>query len=235
MIRSFFSWRTFFRIPYQSFKIHRTNIKSFIQNYRYLHTARSVSPPYQKVAGYSLATCFCIKQFLRTHNASCLQVHHHGNNHYESLRQVDQTSSNTSGQYKIARLFGLVYKYMRLLIRLVWACSLYGPLFTLYPLTTYIPSWRGTWLRTLLFLVEISGPTFIKLGQWASTRRDLFSADFCDTFAKLHTNAPSHSWTYTATRLEEVFGKEWREVFVTMDTVIHSGCIGQVGFICFII
>ncbi|KYO36510.1 hypothetical protein Y1Q_0024234 [Alligator mississippiensis] len=49
--------------------------------------------------------------------------------------------------------------------------------------------WEGftsLWLQLLLKATETSGPTFIKLGQWASTRRDLFSEEFCAKFSKLH-------------------------------------------------
>lgn len=36
-----------------------------------------------------------------------------------------------------------------------------------------------------LWGIEVAGPTFIKLTQWASTRSDLFPAEFCLRFAKL--------------------------------------------------
>ncbi|XP_072040037.1 uncharacterized aarF domain-containing protein kinase 2-like isoform X2 [Amphiura filiformis] len=224
------AYKTFSRIASQTLRLQRTHLKSGITIYRQpVSVARQpvsaglLTPTCRRIVGYSLASCFIARQIFITHNALCLQVHQHGEKHFESLKQTCD-----SGQYKLIQVFWSIYKYCRLFIRLVWACSLYGPLFTLYPITVYIPSWKQTWLKALLFLVEISGPTFIKLGQWASTRRDLFSADFCNTFAKLHMNAPSHSWHYTARRLEEVFGKEWRDMFVIVETIIHSGCIGQV-------
>lgn len=195
----------------------------------YSTTLQWVTPTCRKTIGYTLASCIFIRQV--TKHAYCNQPHYLGDHlkHHKLLEHATQHDS--SQENKIVQKFWSVCKYMRLMLHLCWLCCLYGPLFTVYPITTCIPRWKRTWLKALLVLVEISGPTFIKLGQWASTRRDLFSAEFCDTFSKLHMNAPSHSWQYTERRLEEVFGTEWREIFVVVDSVIHSGCIGQVGIV----
>ncbi|XP_019400233.1 PREDICTED: uncharacterized aarF domain-containing protein kinase 2 isoform X2 [Crocodylus porosus] len=69
------------------------------------------------------------------------------------------------------------------------ACVLllkFGPLILLYPWTYLCSGFTSLWLQLLLKATESSGPTFIKLGQWASTRRDLFSEEFCTKFSKLH-------------------------------------------------
>ncbi|XP_059582450.1 uncharacterized aarF domain-containing protein kinase 2 isoform X6 [Alligator mississippiensis] len=69
------------------------------------------------------------------------------------------------------------------------ACVLllkFGPLILLYPWTYLSSGFTSLWLQLLLKATETSGPTFIKLGQWASTRRDLFSEEFCAKFSKLH-------------------------------------------------
>ncbi|XP_074123839.1 putative aarF domain-containing protein kinase 2 isoform X4 [Sminthopsis crassicaudata] len=72
------------------------------------------------------------------------------------------------------------------------ACVLlvkFTPLLLLYPFTYLVPSFYRLWLRGLLLAIESSGPTYIKLGQWASTRRDLFSEEFCTQFSRLHVQA----------------------------------------------
>ena len=48
-----------------------------------------------------------------------------------------------------------------------------------------------------------SGPAFIKWGQWASTRADMFPQRLCDEMSMLHSNAPSHSFKYTRGLVEE--------------------------------
>ncbi|XP_070553879.1 uncharacterized aarF domain-containing protein kinase 2-like [Ptychodera flava] len=124
-----------------------------------------------------------------------------------------------------------LYKYITLYLRFLRLLLTFLPIYSVYPWTLFFPTFKSTWLHLLLFAVEISGPTFIKLGQWASTRRDLFSAELCDCFSKLHHDAPPHSWYYTKKKLERAFGKNWREIFVKIDNnrqAIQSGCIGQV-------
>lgn len=37
-----------------------------------------------------------------------------------------------------------------------------------------------------------SGPAFIKWGQWASTREDIFPPAFCAVLSELHDRAPTH-------------------------------------------
>ncbi|KAH0944567.1 hypothetical protein HN011_002009 [Eciton burchellii] len=77
--------------------------------------------------------------------------------------------------------------------------------------------------------IEFLGPIFIKLGQWISTRRDIFPRDVCDTLSRLQHNAMSHSWQYTKQLLESTYGPFWRDLFVKFDDeLIGSGCCAQV-------
>ncbi|XP_048863300.1 uncharacterized aarF domain-containing protein kinase 2 [Brienomyrus brachyistius] len=105
----------------------------------------------------------------------------------------------------------------------------FSPLLLLYPLCLFSWRLRGLWLDALLWVTETSGPTFIKLGQWASTRRDLFSPEFCDRFSKLHVRVPAHSWTHTQRCLNRAFGDTWRQLFVFQNREpVGSGCVAQV-------
>ncbi|NP_001229590.1 aarF domain containing kinase 2-like [Strongylocentrotus purpuratus] len=116
-------------------------------------------------------------------------------------------------------------------LRYIRNSILFGPLLFSYPLVLLFPDrLQDVWLRALLRSIELSGPTFIKLGQWASTRRDLFSQDFCDQLSKLHRNAPSHSVEYTKRALEHAFGLLGKEIFrlESGNETVYSGCVGQV-------
>ncbi|XP_074123835.1 putative aarF domain-containing protein kinase 2 isoform X2 [Sminthopsis crassicaudata] len=112
------------------------------------------------------------------------------------------------------------------------ACVLlvkFTPLLLLYPFTYLVPSFYRLWLRGLLLAIESSGPTYIKLGQWASTRRDLFSEEFCTQFSRLHVQVAPHTWAHTRSLLQKVFGKEWGQalIFESREPV-GSGCVAQV-------
>ncbi|XP_063164212.1 uncharacterized aarF domain-containing protein kinase 2 isoform X2 [Candoia aspera] len=105
----------------------------------------------------------------------------------------------------------------------------FGPLIWFYPFTYFSPGFATLWLHLLLKTTESSGPTFIKLGQWASTRRDLFSEEFCVKFSKLHIKVIPHSWDYTKGCLEKAFGEGWDKIFMFESREpIGSGCVAQV-------
>uniref|UniRef100_A0A8C0BN77 AarF domain containing kinase 2 n=1 Tax=Buteo japonicus TaxID=224669 RepID=A0A8C0BN77_9AVES len=76
---------------------------------------------------------------------------------------------------------------------------------------------------------EAAGPTCVKLGQWASTRRDLFSEAFCDEFSKLHVEVSPHPWGHTDELLRKAFGEDWTGIlkFQSREPV-GSGCVAQV-------
>ncbi|XP_019400231.1 PREDICTED: uncharacterized aarF domain-containing protein kinase 2 isoform X1 [Crocodylus porosus] len=112
------------------------------------------------------------------------------------------------------------------------ACVLllkFGPLILLYPWTYLCSGFTSLWLQLLLKATESSGPTFIKLGQWASTRRDLFSEEFCTKFSKLHVKASPHPWGHTKQALQRAFGENWKKVLkFKSKEPIGSGCVAQV-------
>ncbi|XP_026296393.1 uncharacterized aarF domain-containing protein kinase 2 isoform X4 [Apis mellifera] len=78
--------------------------------------------------------------------------------------------------------------------------------------------------------IEFLGPIFIKFGQWASTRKDLFPEDICHTLSHLQKSASVHSWIYTKQLLKAIYGSNWRNIFVKFEheMPIGSGCCAQV-------
>ena len=114
-------------------------------------------------------------------------------------------------------------------MRFIHVVVAFLPLLCLLPMAYMSTSCNVLWRRLLLYTVVHMGPTFIKLGQWASTRRDLFSSEFCNLFSKLHTRATEHAWSVTKSNLEKAFGERWADVLLLMDeNPIGSGCIAQV-------
>ncbi|KAL9853655.1 putative aarF domain-containing protein kinase 2 isoform 3-T3 [Geothlypis trichas] len=134
---------------------------------------------------------------------------------------------------ELLRRLGLVLRRLGLVLRLgVRACGLllrFGPLLLLYPLGRLWPGLGAHWLRLLRRAAEAAGPTCVKLGQWASTRRDLFSEAFCDEFSKLHVEVSPHPWGHTDELLRKAFGEDWTGIlkFPSREPV-GSGCVAQV-------
>ncbi|XP_046831072.1 uncharacterized aarF domain-containing protein kinase 2-like [Vespa crabro] len=84
----------------------------------------------------------------------------------------------------------------------------------------------GILRRVIIFL----GPTFIKFGQWMSTRKDLFPENICNSLTQLQRNSSCHSWLYTKNLFKATYGPNWRDVFVKFEDEIPigSGCCAQV-------
>lgn len=86
------------------------------------------------------------------------------------------------------------------------------------------------WLDLAYWAAERSSPVVMKFLQWASTRRDIFSAAFCDRFEAFHEHAPAHSWAETEAALRDALGDDWTGILAIdeHEPPIGSGCIAQV-------
>lgn len=89
---------------------------------------------------------------------------------------------------------------------------------------------KSTGVRIRLVLEEL-GPTFIKLGQVASTRADVFPSDWIEELKKLQDNVPPISYNEVKLSVERSLKKPITEIFETFDeTPTASASIAQVHF-----
>ncbi|RFU36233.1 hypothetical protein B7463_g9, partial [Scytalidium lignicola] len=91
---------------------------------------------------------------------------------------------------------------------------------------------KGTlwWYSFLVRSMERAGPAFIKLGQWAASRSDIFPTEMCNSLSRLHSNAPAHSLDQTIHIIRKAFnGRPFDEIFDEFDkTPLGVGAIAQV-------
>jgi hypothetical protein len=91
---------------------------------------------------------------------------------------------------------------------------------------------RGFWYGWVATSLASSGAAFIKWGQWASTRSDMFPIRLCDELSLLHNAAPGHSWAYTQSLVESSLDiplGSLLEVFASFDPEpLASGSIAQI-------
>lgn len=77
--------------------------------------------------------------------------------------------------------------------------------------------------------LERLGPAFIKWGQWAATRRDMFPPDLCKELERLHSQAPVHSQHFTKSAIAQAFPGGVEDLFDQFDEQpVASGSIAQV-------
>lgn len=81
----------------------------------------------------------------------------------------------------------------------------------------------------LVGAVQFLGPAFVKLCQWAATRRDIFPPHVCDRLSKLHADGLPHQWAYTHEMLTESFGDyESKGLHIEPNDIIGCGSAAQV-------
>ena len=87
--------------------------------------------------------------------------------------------------------------------RIVSLSCLMVPFAVLYPLSYVSPTVHDVTWKYALWSIEQAGPTFIKLFQWATTRQDLFSTQFCQYFSSLQDHTIGHQWYETLQILQQ--------------------------------
>lgn len=130
-------------------------------------------------------------------------------------------------------LTSLVYSVLEgfiLLLRAIYLAILFSPCIAMAPFVDSLGvEFRKRWLHMVHLTLEKAGPAFIKWGQWAATRSDLFPRDLCTELAKLQSNAPSHSFAFTKQTIESAFGRNLHQIFEKFDEKpVASGSVAQV-------
>ncbi|TYJ13054.1 hypothetical protein E1A91_A10G025000v1 [Gossypium mustelinum] len=117
-----------------------------------------------------------------------------------------------------------------LLVRALFLAVLFSPSIIMAPFAdAFGPQFRKMWLEVVHRSLEKAGPAFIKWGQWAATRPDLFPRDLCIKLSELHSKAPEHSFAYTKKTIEKAFGRKLSEIFEAFEEEpVASGSIAQV-------
>ncbi|KAK5125615.1 hypothetical protein LTR85_011889 [Meristemomyces frigidus] len=85
------------------------------------------------------------------------------------------------------------------------------------------------WYGYLVTSMERAGAAFIKLGQWAASRTDIFPTEMCSIMSALHSNAPAHSLKVTKETIEKAFGRKFEDIFEEFhEKPLGVGAIAQV-------
>ncbi|KAK9808945.1 hypothetical protein WJX72_006758 [[Myrmecia] bisecta] len=115
------------------------------------------------------------------------------------------------------------------LLRFIWLALLFGPVAITAPLAFKCGVAREAWMQGFRRTLETAGPAFIKWGQWAATRHDLFPPDMCSALEAMQTRAPAHSLDYTQKAIQRAFGVSVSQLFSKFEEQpTASGSIGQV-------
>lgn len=115
------------------------------------------------------------------------------------------------------------------LARMLMLWLLFAPVVLSAPLALALDLKRAEWMELLRRTLEAAGPAFIKWGQWAATRHDIFPPDLCSELELLHTHAPGHKFWHTRLTVESAFGLPLEVLFLDIEQdPVASGSIGQI-------
>jgi hypothetical protein len=123
--------------------------------------------------------------------------------------------------------------YLALLVRFITLSIKFSPVTSTAWLALLSSKFRdNVWYKWLTSCLAAGGPAWIKWGQWAATREDMFPTTLCEQLQHLHNDAPAHSWRFTQKIMESSLGLPrgtLLQVFESFDPVpVASGSIAQV-------
>mmetsp|Transcript_17046 Transcript_17046/g.64988 ORF Transcript_17046/g.64988 Transcript_17046/m.64988 type:complete len:171 (-) Transcript_17046:1602-2114(-) len=120
---------------------------------------------------------------------------------------------------------------LELSARFISLSLLFTPCAALAPIAFLSSGVRnGLWFPLLTSTLARCGPAFIKWGQWAATRPDMFPEGLCDSLETLQSRAPTHSYAFSRKQVEAALEMPLEDAFERFEeTPVASGSIAQVG------
>lgn len=148
---------------------------------------------------------------------------------YFPSRNALYTRAEDGHIYLTSLIFSIIECFI-LFLRAGYLAILFTPIMVMAPFAeSFGIQYRKIWLHLVHRTLEKAGPAFIKWGQWAATRPDLFPSDLCAELTKLHTKAPAHSYVYTKKTIEKAFGRKLTDLFENFEEEpVASGSVAQV-------
>eukprot|EP00252_Welwitschia_mirabilis_P006532 TRINITY_DN17416_c0_g1_i6.p1 TRINITY_DN17416_c0_g1~~TRINITY_DN17416_c0_g1_i6.p1 ORF type:complete len:657 (-),score=88.26 TRINITY_DN17416_c0_g1_i6:81-2051(-) len=155
---------------------------------------------------------------------------HAGCANAEELNNNCSMCNNSHDRPAFSAYVWLFLEGLILSIRMIYLLILFSPAAMTAPIALTLEGrCRELWLKLVHKTLEKAGAAFIKWGQWAATRPDLFPRDLCSELSKLHSQAPAHNFSYTRKTIEKAFGRNINEIFEYFEEdPVASGSIAQV-------
>lgn len=157
-------------------------------------------------------------EFERSKRNSDIQIDYQRALHDQVLEEV-QTKS-----WWQRRWFNL-----RVLWRMFELSVLFAPTVFMSVWALVIPPLRPLWWQVIHHSLDFAGGCWIKLGQWSTTRPDIFPSKMLSIFDRLQDNCTPHSFEETRQIIRENYHAELEELFDEFSpTPLAVGAIAQV-------
>jgi len=143
-------------------------------------------------------------------------------NKEKEVRQRERRSVVAKWVLKILGGLGDIWRALQLV-------AIFSPCAVTWPFWYFFPEWKARpnwWLDLVVQCMQRAGPSYIKLGQWASTRADLFNSQLRKALRVLHDDVGLESMKLTVRTLKDAHVMHLLEDFG--EQPIGAGCIAQV-------
>jgi len=150
----------------------------------------------------------------------------------------DEEERNALPDQVVARAFVQVWYTIRrwvvepfgTLRRFLYLAFIFGPVILTSPIALGSnQDYKVWWYNFLVKQMERAGPSFIKLGQWAASRTDIFPTELCSIMSKMHSSVDAHPFRHTKKIIERAFEKDFDDIFLEFEhDPIGVGAIAQV-------
>lgn len=121
-----------------------------------------------------------------------------------------------------------IYSVFRTWLRFCHLVVYFAPVVITSPMM-FIPYLSKLWYSLLVWEVHNAGPVFIKLGQWASTRPDLFPPALIKRLSTLQAKVKNEKVKYSKKEIENQLNSKITDIFSEFnENTIGSGCIASV-------
>lgn len=150
-------------------------------------------------------------------------------NREEQLAKQTRLKEEVLADIKPKTWLEKIWFRVRVLVRAASLAILFAPPILLAPIAYIVPPFRNIWFRILHSCIGQAGGCWIKLGQWATTRPDLFPPSLISIFSNFQDQCQPHSFAYTRQVIRENYYMELEELFDEFSTKpIAVGAIAQV-------
>lgn len=93
----------------------------------------------------------------------------------------------------------------------------------------FFDRFRVPYYKLLVLSLQWGGPAFMKLGQWAATRPDIFTIEFCKELCVLHSYSNCEPFELIQPKIEKELNCSIYTIFESINPLpIGSGCVSQV-------
>ena len=153
--------------------------------------------------------------------------------HVEEVIALEVVKTRTTLVAKVKEAVRLVKKTIEYLQRLLAYAVLGGPVVCIgsaaYALGGVHPMIEDIVWDYCMWSIQLMGPTFVKLAQWASTRPDLYPPSLIKRLESLQDDVKvTYSMKTVERTLTEAFGPEWKDIIDVEGSPLGAGCVAQV-------